>query len=233
MRIISKALLVGLALVATSPFVAAQGPPPGGAGPDDGPQRSREVDRRWGGEMRPRFAHHAEFRGDGWMRPGMHRHGEFGLARLVANPEIRQRLGISSEQAAKIRQQELDFRKAQIRNRADHEVKRLELAELLEAEKPDRTMIDKKLREISETQFAAEKSRIDHRLAMREALTPEQREKLKQMFREFRRQRGERGFGHFGPGGPGGMGPRGPRPPAEPQAPAAPQKPAAPKQPDN
>ena len=233
MRIISKALLAGLALIATSPFVVAQGPPPEGAGPDDGPQRGQEVDRRRAGEMRPRFARHADFRGDSWMGPGMHRHGDFGLARLVANPEIRQRLGISSEQAAKIRQQELDFRKAQIRNRAEHEVKRLELAELLEAEKPDRTMIDKKLREISDTQFAAEKSRIDHRLVMREALTPEQREKLKQMFREFRRQRGERGFGHFGPGSPGGMGPRGPRPPAEPQAPAAPQKPASPKQPDN
>jgi len=230
MRIISKTLLAGLALIAASPLVVAQGPPPEGAGPDDGPQRGQEVDRRLGGEMRPRFARHADFRGDGWMGPGMRRHGDFGLTRLVANPEIRQRLGISSEQAAKIRQQELDFRKAQIRNRADHEVKRLELAELLEAERPDRTMIDKKLREISDTQFAAEKSRIDHRLVMREALTPEQREKLKQIFREFRR---ERGSGHFGPGGPGGMGPRGPRPPDEPQAPAAPRKPAAPKQPDN
>jgi Spy/CpxP family protein refolding chaperone len=236
MRIINKALLAGLALIATSPLLVAQGPPPEGAGPDDGPQRGREMDRRGSGEMRPRSAHHADFRGDGWMGPGMHRHGEFGLARLVANPEMRQRLGISSEQAAKIRQQELDFHKAQIRNRADHEVKRLELAALLEAEKPDRTQIDKKLREISDTQFAAEKSRIDQHLAMREALTPEQRDALKQMFNEFHRQPGERGFGHFGPGGPAGMGhrgPRGSRPPTEPQAPAAPQKPAAPNQPDN
>ncbi len=232
MRIINKALLAGLALIATSPLLVAQGPPPERQGPDDGPQRGQEVDRRWGGEMRPGFGRHADFRGDGWMG----RHAEFGLARLVANPETRQRLGISSEQAAKIRQQELDFRKAQIRNRADHEVKRLELEELLAAEKPDRTQIDKKLREISDSRFAGEKSRIDHHLAMREALTPEQREKLKQMFSEFRRQRGERGFGHFGPGGPEGMEHRGPRrihPPAEPQAPAAPQKPAAPNQPDN
>jgi len=234
MRIINKALLAGLALIATSPLLVAQGPPAEGAGPDDGPQRGREMDRRGGGETRPRFAGHAHFRGDGWMGPGMHRHGGFGLARLVANPEIRQRLGISSEQAAKIRQQELDFRKAEIRNRADHEVKRLELAELMAAEKPDRTQIDKKLREISDTRFAGEKSRIDHHLAMREALTPEQREKLKQMFSEMRRQRGERGFGHFGRGGPEGMRPpRRTRPPGEPQAPAAPQKPAPPNQPDN
>ncbi len=236
MRIVNKTLLAGLALIATSPLLVAQGPPPERAGPDDGPQRGREMDRRGGGEMRPGFAHHTDSRGDGWMGPGMGKHGEFGLARLVANPETRQRLGISSEQAAKIRQQELDFRKAQIRNRADHEVKRLELAELLAAEKPDRTQIDKKLREISDSRFAGEKSRIDHHLAMREALTPEQREKLKQMFSELRRQRGERGFGHFGPGGPEGMEHRGPprtHPRAEPQAPAAPQKPAPPNQPDN
>ena len=234
MRIINKALLAGLALIATSPLLVAQGPPAEGAGPDDGPQRGREMDRRGGGEMRPRFAGHARFRGDGGMGPGMQRGGEFGLARLVANPEIRQRLGISSEQAAKIRQQEFDFRKAEIRNRADHEVKRLELAELMAAEKPDRTQIDRKLRELSDTRFAGEKSRIDHHLAMREALTPEQREKLKQMFSEMRRQRGERGFGRSGRGGPEGMRPpRGTRPPGEPQAPAAPQKPAPPNQPDN
>ncbi len=236
MRIINKALLAGLALIATSSLVVAQGPPAEGAGPDDGPQRGQEMERRAGGEMRSRFAHRADFRGDGWMGRGMHRHGEFGLARLVANPEMRERLGISSEQATKIRQQELEFRKAQIRNRADHEVKRLELAELLAAEKPDRTQIDRKLREISDTRFAGEKSRIDHHLAMREALTPEQREKLKQMFSEMRRQHGERGFGHFGTGGPEGMKPRGPRgtrPPGEPQPPAAPQKPETPNQPDN
>lgn len=213
MRIISKALLSVVALAATAPLGVAQGPPREREGP---PGDARE---NW--QMHSRFGRRAHFRFDG----GMSGRGSFGLAGLVSDPRVRERLGITPEEASKIRQQELSFRKVQIRNRAELEVKRMELAELLAADKPDRAMIDKKLREISDTQFASEKSRIDHRLAMREALTPEQREKLKQMFSEFRRPFGERGPSRHGPGDF-----RGPRPPAESQ-PAPPQKPAPPNEP--
>ncbi len=130
----------------------------------------------------------------------------------------------------------MNFRKAQIRNRAELEVKRLELAELLEADKPDRTPIDKKLRDISEAQFAFEKSRIDHHLAVQGALTREQREKLKQMFSELHRPFGERGPSRNGPGGlrgPGRPGPRELRPPAASQSVPPPQKPGPPGQPEN
>ena len=221
MRIISKALLSAVALAATVPLLVAQGPPPEREGP---PGDARE---NW--QMHSRFGRRAHYRFDG----GMSGRGSFGLAGLVSDPQVRERLGITPEQASKIRQQDFTFRKAQIRNRAELEVKRMELAELLAADKPDRAMIDKKLREISDTRFASEKSRIGHRLAMREALTPEQREKLKQMFSEFRRPFGERGPSRHGPGdfrGPGRQGPRGPRPPAESQ-PAPPQKPVPPNEP--
>ena len=217
MRIISKALLSVVALVATAPLLVAQGPPPEREGP------SGDARESW--QMHPRFGRRAHFRFDGGMRG----RGSFGLAGLASDPRVRERLGITPEQASKIRQQELNFRKVQIRNRAELEVKRMELAELLTADKPDRGMIDKKLREISDTQFASEKSRIDHHLAMREALTPEQREKLKQMFSEFHRPLGERGPSRYGPGR---QSPRGPRPPAESQ-PAPPQKPAPPNEPGN
>lgn len=222
MRIISKALLSVVALVATAPLLVAQGPPPEREGP------SGDARESW--QMHPRFGRRAHFRFDG----GMSRRGPFGLAGLASDPRVRERLGITPEQALKIRQQELNFRKVQIRNRAELEVKRMELAELLAADKPDRGMIDKKLREISDTQFTAEKSRIDHRLAMREALTPEQREKLKQMFSEFHRPLGERGPSRYGPGGmrgPGRQGPRGARPPAESQPVPPPEKPAPPNEP--
>jgi len=182
--------------------------------------------------MGSRFGRPAYFWFDGGMGPQlwMRGHVPLGLARLVSNPRVRERLGIAPEQASKIRQEEMNFRKAQIRNHADLEVKRMELAEFLEADRPDRAMIDKKLREISDTQFAAEKSRIDHRLAMQEALTPEQREKLKQMFSELHRQRGERGPSRYGPGR---QGPREPRPPADSQRVPPPQKPGPPTPPDN
>jgi Spy/CpxP family protein refolding chaperone len=122
---------------------------------------------------------------------------------LLNDPEIRQKVGISSEQVAKIRQQELTFRKSEIRQRADLEVKRIDLRELLEADKSDRVAIDRQLQEISTSQLAMAKLRVDFRLNMKDALTPEQREKLKQALRD-------RSQGRGGPGrrGPGGRGPR-------------------------
>jgi Spy/CpxP family protein refolding chaperone len=112
---------------------------------------------------------------------------------------MREKLGITAEQAAKIRLQMSEFRKAQIRSRADLQVKRLELNELLAADNPDRAAINKKLEEISAVQLARRKSEVDYRLKMRDALTSEQRQKLQQMREEFR-HRGPQGRGPQGPG---------------------------------
>jgi len=111
---------------------------------------------------------------------------EFELGRLLGDPSVRQQLGVSADQAAKIRQQESDIRKTEIRNRADLQIKRLDLNDLLSAEKPDRTAIDSKLQEIGAAQIALEKSAIDYRLNMREALTPVQRQRLEQMMAQRR-----------------------------------------------
>ena len=105
---------------------------------------------------------------------------------------MREKLGITADQAAKISQQTSEFRKAQIRSGADLQVKRLELNELLAATNPDRAAIDKKLEEISAIQLAQKKSEVNYRLRMRDALTSEQRQKLQQMRGEFR-QRGPEG----------------------------------------
>jgi Spy/CpxP family protein refolding chaperone len=112
---------------------------------------------------------------------------------------MREKLGITAEQAAKIHLQTSEFRKAQIRSRADLQVKRLELNELLAADNPDRAAINKKLEEISAAQLARRKSEVDYRLKMRDALTSEQRQKLQQMREEFR-HRSPEGRGPQGPG---------------------------------
>jgi Spy/CpxP family protein refolding chaperone len=148
----------------------------------------------------------------GFERTGRRR-GGFGLSRALSDPEIQQKVGVSAEQLAKIRQQESSFRKTSIEQRADLEVKRIDLQDLLSADKPDRTAIEKALERVSASRLAMEKSRIDFRLNMKDALTPEQREKLRQAMRERRQAR--RGEGRSGPGGPGGRGPRS-SPPASP-----------------
>jgi Spy/CpxP family protein refolding chaperone len=143
---------------------------------------------------------------------------EFGLARLLNDQAIRQQLGITDEQAATIRRQETDFRKSRIRDRADLEVKRIDLENLLAADKPDRAAIDSKLEEISATQLVLKKSAIHFRLAMRDAITPAQREKLHQLLNEHRRHGGGGGPAHRGPQGTGRKGQRGPAPAPDSQA---------------
>jgi len=211
----SKLALSLLAGILALPSLFAQNPPPGSgsdsAAPGNVPS-SRYSQRRGPGQKRG---------ADGWQR-GEGRHGggqfhgirgrrrgrgEFALARLADDPAAREKLGITAEQATKIRQETTEFRKGAIRGRADLQVRRLELQDLLRADSPDRAAIDKKLDEISAARLAQSKAQVHYRLAMREALTPEQRQKLRQMRAESR-QRGRR------EGGP----PRDPRPGRTPPA---------------
>ncbi len=171
-------------------FVDPDGPGgPGGAG-----RMGRDGGRgNWG-------------RGRGGFERGGHGRREFGLSRILSNPDIQQKVGVTSEQVAKIRQQETAFRKTAIQQRADLEVKQIDLRDLLAADKPDRPAIDRQLQAISVSRLAMDKSRIDFRLNMKEALTPEQREKLRQAIKD--RMQARRGEGRRG--GPGGRGQSGP-----------------------
>jgi Spy/CpxP family protein refolding chaperone len=152
------------------------------------------------------------FGGRGMMGrgPGMiGRGGSMGLNRIVNNPDMREKLGITTEQAAKIRQQNMDFEKASVMNRAKSEVAHMELNQLMSADKPDRAAIDKKLSDISAAQLVSEQTRVHHQLDMKTALTPDQQAKLKTLMQQRRPGMG----GPGGPNGGPGRGGRGPRPP--------------------
>jgi len=204
---LSSAVLAGALAI---PALYAQGIAPDGGpqGPDDGPG----IERRAGpagpagwrrGERGWRGGYAGGIRGEGRGR------GEFALARIAANPEMREKLGLTAEQTTKITQQTSEFRKASIRSRADLEVKRVELADLMRADNPDRAAIDRKLDEIGVGRAAQAKAQVHYRLTMREALTPEQRKKLRQMRQEHMRERfrsrpDRERRGPHGPAGPGG-----------------------------
>jgi Spy/CpxP family protein refolding chaperone len=146
---------------------------------------------------------------------------EFGLSRLLNDPAIREQIGVSTEQAAKIRQQEADFHKTAIRSRADLQIKQIDLRELMSADKPDRAAIDAKLQEISTARFTFEKSAVNFRLDSRDALTADQRQKLRDLMRNRRGRDG--GPGERGPRGGRQGGRRGDAPPPKPSsAPPAP-----------
>ena len=177
MKSLKKKILVGVLALGTSPLgLLAQGAPgqgaPAGAGPQGRPEmRCDRDDQRWENRRhrRGKMRHHRRHR---------------GVAMILRNPTLRERVGISAEQAARIQGQQAAFAKSRVRDRADLRVKQMDLRQLMAAEKPDRAAIDKKLREISEVRLAAQQLAVEHRLAMREAITPEQKEKMKQLFRE-------------------------------------------------
>jgi Spy/CpxP family protein refolding chaperone len=158
----------------------------------------------------------------GWGGPGRGMHGgmrggaDMMLARMVRNPSFREKLGITADQAAKISQESSDFRKSEIRSRAEVEIKGLELRDLLSADNPDRAAIDKKLEDISAARLAQAKAAVDFRLSARNWLTPDQRQKLEQMRQQFSR-RGP-GQGHASWRGQGSRGPRASRGPQGPGA---------------
>jgi len=219
MRFVSK-LMIATATMAVPLIVAAQAPPPGPGGPPaQAPAWGQQYRQgpRWGMQQRigPRMG----------MQPGMGRGMGMGpqrpavarrqaLNRMLEDPQVRERLKITPEQIARIRTQLSTFDKAMVQNRANLQLKEMELGELMRADKPDRALIDKKLREVNEAAFASRKATLDHQLSMRDMWTPEQRQEMEKMRSEFRGRMMQRWLG-----GPGGMGPRGPRPPGSPQAP--------------
>jgi Spy/CpxP family protein refolding chaperone len=202
MGIYSKTVFATLALaLSCTPLLAQDASTdstPAHQGARDGFGSRRQMD--WGKDRGAWGHRHGGFGRDSHRR---HRHSDF--ARLLNDPAIRQQAGITDEQAATIRKQQLDFRKTEIRGRADVEIRRVELKNLLAADKPDRTAINAKLQEISAAQLSLQKSAIDYRLTMRDAITPAQREKLRQLMRD-RWQRDARG--RPGADGPGRRGPR-------------------------
>jgi Spy/CpxP family protein refolding chaperone len=127
---------------------------------------------------------------------------------------LQAQLGIDEGQVEQLRQIQRDQQKAHVRLRADMEIARMELEELLLAEAVNESAVSAKAGEVAKLQTLALRSRIDARLAVRTILSAEQARKLEQL-RQRRRgprpprgqdQRGRRGGG---PGDPRGGPPEG------------------------
>ena len=159
-----------------------------------------------------------------------HRGGDRMLA-MLDNERVRTTLGLSDEQASRLRQVMVDAQKAGLKTRADLGVRRIELRELLRADQPDRDAVMKKVQEISELRGQLMKQRIDSLLASKAILTPEQQQKMRAF---MRRRAGERFRTSEGFGGREGF--RGrrmferrlPREPMSPENPAVPTPPVPP-----
>ncbi|HUU13837.1 MAG TPA: Spy/CpxP family protein refolding chaperone [Terriglobia bacterium] len=144
-----------------------------------------------------------------------HRGGDRMLA-MLDNERVRTALGLSDEQANRLRQVMVDAEKSALKTRADLGVRRIELRELMRADQPDRDAVMKKVQEISDLRGQLMKQRIESLLASKAILTPEQQQKIRAfMHREGREGfRGRRSFDRRLPRGP--MAPGGPPAPPPP-----------------
>lgn len=134
-------------------------------------------------------------------RDGMHGPMLAGMA---------EELGLTEEQQTKLRALHFETAKSGLQARTDLMLRRLELEELLQQDEPNQAELDKRIKALTDAQGAAFRQRIEHRMAFRRVLTPEQRTKLRSTMREHMRHRmmrfregGEHRMRMRGPGGEG------------------------------
>ncbi len=149
------------------------------------------------------------------MRGGMDCHGQkdMGQGQWWENPMVVKELDISEKQAEQIDQLSLSHRKNIIKLKADLEIAELEFRDLMEGD-PSEADVRKKAKAISQLREKLQDLRIDHMLAVRKVLTPDQEKKLRGLKKSMRHRRMmmEHGRGQ-------GL----PNPPNQPQAPMAPK----------
>ncbi len=85
-------------------------------------------------------------------------------------------LKLTDAQKDQISKLRFEHQKSVIDSRARTQKAKLDLRELMQADKPDRASIDKSLKVVSEAQLHQKSLWVDHWFAVRSVLTPEQQE---------------------------------------------------------
>jgi nickel and cobalt resistance protein CnrR len=105
---------------------------------------------------------------------------------MAGRGAMMEKLNLTEEQQSQMRKLKVEFQKKQIQNQARIRVARLDLHQLLSADKPDRGTIEKAIKEISAMQTEAKLNHLDHMFAVRGILNPEQQK----IWKEQRMHRG-------------------------------------------
>lgn len=95
-------------------------------------------------------------------------------------PMMAEQLELTDAQKEQLADMRAAHQKEMIRQRAEMKIARLELQELFRSD-ADRGQITSKVEQIGKLEIELDKARVAHRLDMRDILTPEQRDKLKDL----------------------------------------------------
>jgi len=104
--------------------------------------------------------------------------------RALHDPMIRQQLGIGDDEAKTLEGQVADFQKTLIQDRANVEIQQVDLESLLASANPDRSDVDKKLEAVNSARLALQKSAVNFYLTVKQEITPEQQQKIRQFLQQ-------------------------------------------------
>ena len=118
--------------------------------------------------------------------------GPLALAqRALRDPQIRQQFGISDQQATQLEQQLTVFQKTIIQDYANIELQRIDLQNALSAPTPDKSAVDEALQKLNDAQLALQKAVVEFVVTLKQEVSPEQQQKIRQFLRERRETLGE------------------------------------------
>jgi len=131
--------------------------------------------------------------------------GERGPAQRTER--LKQQLGLTDAQAEQLQSLRAETRKANIERRAQKQIARLELMDLLKAPVVDEAAVRAKARQLGDLQASAARARAEAGLALRKIVSPEQAASLLEMRSERQRaRRANRGVRRGSRGRPQGGG---------------------------
>jgi len=110
---------------------------------------------------------------------GMARRGGPGPGPIWKDKELLKKAGISEEQANKIRDLHFQNQRDGIKLSSEMRLKNLEMAELMDSDKPDEGKIRAKAKEISALREKVYMQGVEQGLTMKKLITPEQEQKLR------------------------------------------------------
>jgi Spy/CpxP family protein refolding chaperone len=123
----------------------------------------------------------ADEHGMGMMRPGDTDHERPGKMSRMSVDQMQQRLGLSDDQAAKLKVLRSGYLKETMTQTTKVRVAELELGDLLDEKKLDASKIEKKIREIESLRGDLMVSRVRFLLKAGDFLTPEQFQSFRAM----------------------------------------------------
>jgi Spy/CpxP family protein refolding chaperone len=105
-----------------------------------------------------------------------------GAMRRQGNPEkmMMGALNLTGQQKTDVQKLHADMERSMVKVQSAVRLARIDLRQLLDAEKLDRNAIEKKVREVSNLQQEAKTALIDHLFAVYAMLTPEQQKTFKE-----------------------------------------------------